>query len=218
VSREKQPKQMQQMTEKQFDAAFPDDDACKAYLAAHRWPDGPRCPRCGNDKVYPLPSRPFHWQCEKCHPHGYRFSVLVGTIFENTNASLRDWFKVIHLMLVSKKGMSARQLHRYMGFGSYKTAWYMGHRIRAGLAHAEFRELMGIVEVAETFIGGKAKNRHVDKRGKGEGTGGGGSGKIPVVGAVSRKGNIVARVITRVNEHQLTRFINDSVSEKVSIP
>jgi transposase-like protein len=217
MARAKQPKQVQQMTEKQFDAAFPDDDACKAYLTVHRWPEGVRCPRCDNNKVYPLPSRPFHWQCEKCAKDGYRFSVLVGTIFENTNASLRDWFKVIHLMLTSKKGMSSRQLHRYMGFGSYKTAWYMAHRIRAGLANAEFRKLIGVVEADETFVGGKAKNRHKDKRGDGEGTGGTGSGKTPIAGAVSRKGNVVARVIENVRADTLTQFVCDSVSEKVSL-
>ena len=81
-------------------------------------------------------------------------------------------------MLTSKKGISALQIHRMMGFGSYETAWYMCHRIRAALADEEFRKLMGIVEVDETFVGGIAKNRHMDKRGKGGGTGGT-VGKIP---------------------------------------
>ncbi len=76
-----------------------------------------------------------------------------------------------------------------MGFGSYKTAWYMCHRVRAGLAQEDFRKLMGIVEANETFVGGKAANRHKDKRG-GSGRGGMGSGKKPVVGAVERKGKI----------------------------
>ena len=103
----------------------------------------------------------------------YRFSDITGTIFENTNKPLRDWFRVIHLMLTSKKGISARQIHRYMGFGSLKTAWYMGHRIRVALGDEEFQKLMGIVEVDETFVGGKAKNRHKDKRGDGSGGTGG---------------------------------------------
>ena len=138
--------------------------------------------------------RPFHWQCSKCaKAGGYRFCVLVGTIFENTNKPLRDWFKVIHLMLASKKGMSALQIMRYMGFGSYKTALYMCNRIRAGLSEHKPDKLGGIVEVDETYIGGKDKNKHWDKRSGG--TGGTGSGKIGVVGAIERKGNVVARVL-----------------------
>jgi hypothetical protein len=139
----KSKKRIHQLTSSEFDAMFPHEDACAEYLAAHRWPTGAACPRCGNVEVYSLPSRPWHWQCEACTPDGYRFSHIAGTIFENTNKPLRDWFKVIHLMLTSKKGMSALQIYRYMGFGSYKTAWYMCHRVRAGLADEGFQKLMG---------------------------------------------------------------------------
>jgi transposase-like protein len=82
----------------------------KPYLQARRWPDGVHCPRCGNPKVYDLKTRKWHWQCAQCAPTGYRFSIIAGTIFENTNKPLRDWYRVIHLMLTSKKGMSARQV------------------------------------------------------------------------------------------------------------
>ena len=92
------------------------------------------------------------------------------------------------------------------GFGSYKTAWYMCHRVRAGLAKEDFRKLMGIVEIDETFVGGRAKNRHWDKRGGGGGTGGIGSGKTPIVGAVERKGKVVRRVIDSVDDHHHYRF------------
>jgi transposase-like protein len=212
------PKAVHQLTSAQFDTMFPigDEDACKAYLAARRWPKGVHCPRCGNVKVYALKSRPFHWQCEACAEDGYRFSVIAGTIFENTNKPLRDWFKVTHLMLTSKKGMSSRQIGRYMGFGSVKTAWLMCHKIRSALIEPEVK-LGGIVEVDETFVGGKFKNRHKDKRNLGHKTGGLASGKIPVIGAVRRKGNVVARVITTIGAVALEGFVRKAVSTKVSL-
>jgi hypothetical protein len=214
MARYKRPKPVHQLTSAQFDAMFPvgDEDACIAYLVARRWPEGVICPRCGNPKVYPLASG-HHWQCEQCAVNGYRFSHLAGTIFENTNKPLRDWFRITHLILTSKKGMSARQLGRYMGFGSVKTAWLMAHKIRTALIEPETK-LGGIVEIDETFVGGKAKNRHWYKRdGKPGPTA---SGKTIVVGAVRRKGNVVARVIENVKHATLEAFVNEAVSDKVA--
>ena len=211
-----------QMTIPQFEKMFPNDEACAAYLVAHRWPDGVHCPRCGVTKVYAL-SRPFHWQCTSCAPGGstgYRFSVIAGTIFENTNKPLREWFRVIHMMLTSKKGVSALQIQRVMGFGSYRTAWHMCHRVRAGLADEQFQKLIGMVEVDETYIGGKNHNRHWDKRRKG--MGGEGSGKDIVIGAVQRKGNqgvsrVIARVIENTRTETFERFVRETVSTEVSL-
>jgi IS1 family transposase len=217
MARAKQPKPIHQLTSAQFEKLFPDERACCAYLVARRWPDGVSCPRCGNPNLYDASSyKSFHWQCRACAPDGYRFSVIAGTIFENTNKPLRDWYRVIHLMLVSKKGMSALQLYRYMGFGSYKTAWLMCHKVRTALMQ-DIDKLGGIVEVDETFVGGLAKNRHWDKRGGGGGTGGIGSGKTPIVGAVSRKGNVVARVVANVQAATLNAFVREAVSHKVSL-
>jgi hypothetical protein len=208
------------MTAAQFENMFPigDEDACKAYLKARRWPEGVRCPRCGNPAVYDLPSRKWHWQCTKCAPGGstgYRFSIIAGTIFENTNKPLRDWFKVAHLMLVSKKGMSALQIMRYMGFGSYKTAWLMCHKVRAALIE-DVKQLGGIVEMDETYVGGKDKNRHWDKK---SGTRGRAVNelKTPILGAVKRKGNVVARVVPSINEETIRNFVNEAVSNRVSL-
>jgi transposase-like protein len=211
------PKAVHQLTATQFDSLFPDEDACAAYLVARRWPEGVSCPRCGNLGVYELKTRKWHWQCEQCAPDGYRFSHIVGTIFENTNKPLRDWFRVIHLMLTSKKGMSALQIYRFLGFGSYKTAWSMCHRVRTALADRNFEKLAGIVEVDETFIGGKAKNRHKGDRGDGVGPGGPTAGKAIIAGAVRRKGSVVARVIANTKASTLTSFVNEAVSTKVSL-
>jgi ISXO2 transposase-like protein/transposase-like zinc ribbon protein len=185
---------------------FPDEDACKAYLHARRWPDGVQCPRCGNPKVYDLKTRKWHWQCEQCAPDGYRFSITTGTIFENTNKAAARLVSRHPPQLVSKKGMSARQIWRYMGFGSLNTAWLMCHKVRVALME-DIEQLGGIVEVDETFVGGLAKNRHKNKRGDGDGTGGIGSGKTPIVGVVSRKGNVVARVVANVKAKTLKAFV-----------
>lgn len=203
-------KKIQQMTVSQWEKAFPTEDACRDYLTAHRWPSAEvKCPRCGSAKVWYL-AKGHTWSCKGCAPDGYHFSVLTGTIFENTNKPLRDWFRVIHTMLTSKKGVSALQIYRTMGFGSYKTAWYMCHRVRAGLANEDFRKLMGIVEVDETYIGGDDGNRHTkNKKGKGA--------KIAVIGAVERTGNVVARVLGKADHLNMESFVRVVCGNKVSL-
>ncbi len=210
-----EPKVVKQMSLAEFDRMFPDEASCKEYLIDQRWPSGVRCPRCGNEKVYPAGGKhPYHWACHKCGKPAYRFSLYVGTIFENTIYPLRTWFKVLHLMLVSKKGISALQIHRMIDSGSYKTAFYMCHRLRAGLDDPDFRQLMGIVEVDETYMGGKFKNKHrSQKRLNAKGT----VDKIPVVGAIARKGNVVCQMIENADKPTLDRFVRKVVSDKVDL-
>ena len=211
-------KRIHQMTFAQWERAFPDENSCCAYLVGNRWPQGVACPRCGNVNVKAHGTMPWNWLCNECSPSktNYRFSVIAGTIFENTNKPLRDWFRVIHLMLTSKKGMSALQIYRMMGFGSYKTAWYMCHRVRVALTDEKFRQLMGIVEVDETAIGGKDHNRHWDKRAHKTGMRGD-PNKFVVIGAVERKGSVVARCLEHVAPYAMSDFVREVVSTKCSV-
>ena len=211
----KRPKPVHQMTIGQFETMFRKEEDCGKYLVARRWPDGVRCPRCGNAKVFAVSTMAFKWQCYQCAPDsGYRFSHIAGTIFENTNKPLREWFRVVHLMLTSKKGISSLQIQRVMGFGSYETALNMTHKIRAALIEPATK-LGGIVEVDETYVGGDDKNRHANKRFGVVGRGAG--GKTPVIGAVKRKGNVIARVIANTKTETVEAFIREAVSNRVSV-
>jgi hypothetical protein len=198
-----------QMTLRALLARFSDEVSCKAFLEQKRWPNGEiRCPRCG-EKAYRLKARPFHYLCKSgkqsatpetgeivtCQKkNGYRFSVITRTVFENTNYPLREWFRVIFFMFHAKKGMSAHQIHRMIGTGSYETAWYMCTRIRAAMKDEELPKLLGEVEANETFIGGKDKNRqHCSEDPDGawqHGRGGkrGPIDKLEVIGATVRNG------------------------------
>jgi hypothetical protein len=200
----------------ELNALFATEEACKEFLFSHRWPDGVRCPRCGNEKAYKL-KQPWKWQCHSkaCGKKGYRFSLISGTVFENTKYPLKTWFTVAFMMLHSKKGMSALQIKRmiFHDKASYETVWYMCTRIRAAMNNEEFTELLGIVEVDEAYLGGKNKNRHRSKKQ----IGGGPKHKIPVIAAISRKGNVVCQMIEDTSAETLSRFVEKTVSEKVDL-
>src|SRR5208282_2461081 len=218
-----------QQIHKEYDT----QDKCMALLVSLRWPDGVRCPRCGNDKVFKIKHRPWNCVCKSgkesaneqtgevhvCKKNGYRFSALVGTVFENTNYPLPVWFEVIYLVCQSKKGMSALQIQRMLKENgrptAYKTAFYICHRVRAMLDNDQFGQLMGIVEVDETFIGGKRGKMHKSKRAA---IGWGQHGKIPVIGAISRKGNVVCQMIEHVSANQAESFIRKVVdTDKIEL-
>jgi transposase-like protein len=214
----------------EFDKAFADENACRQFLQDMRWPHGVTCPRCGNTKVYALKAKPFHWVCKSgatsigsdgekvtCAKNGgYRFSVISHTIFQDTKIPLTRWFKVAYLILTAKKGMSALQVHRIM-FGEntghdYRTSWYMVMRLRCAMK-SDVLPLEGEVEVDETYIGGKEANKHKSRRHGKTGS----YGKVAVIGAISRKGMIVAKVIENTDTKTLDDFVRQTVSTQAKL-
>ena len=131
---------------------FADESKCRAYLESLRWPDGVLCPRCDSRKVYRILKRD-QFVCDSC---SYQFSVTVGTIFHDTHLPLWNWFLATHLLTESRKGMSANQMKRQLNV-SYKTAWYLCHRIRAAMLEVAPEKLSGTVEIDETYVGGKKR-------------------------------------------------------------
>ena len=146
---------------------FTDETAAREALEATVWPFGPNCPHCGNadpDKIAKAQGksvRPGLYYCSDCNG---QFTATVGTVFERSKIPLTKWWLAMHLIGSSKKGMSAHQIHRMLGV-TYKTAWFMMHRIREAMddqSHTETGGLGGankVVEVDETYVGGRANNR-----------------------------------------------------------
>jgi transposase-like protein len=149
------------------DKIFHDDEAARLHLEAQRWPDGPYCPHCGEvDRVTRLQgasTKPGLCICKSCRK---KFSVTVGTIFESSHIGLAKWMLAFRMMASSKKGVSALQIERTLGV-TYKTAWFMAHRIREAMKVEKPEPLGGegkIIEVDETYVGGKEANRHASDR------------------------------------------------------
>ncbi|HTU42452.1 MAG TPA: IS1595 family transposase [Candidatus Aquilonibacter sp.] len=138
---------------------FSSEEAAREFLEKLRWPDGPVCPRCGVvDKIYKLQgksTRPGLYKCGGCRKP---FTVTVGTIFEDSHIPLSKWLLAYHLLCASKKGMSAHQLHRMLGV-TYRSAWFMAHRIRYTMTQEPLSsKLTGVVEIDETYVGGKRRH------------------------------------------------------------
>ncbi len=171
-----------------FDKRFTDPQIAAEYLESIRWPDDPVCPHCGESerKAYRLNVKGTKrrvWKCAACRK---QFTVMVGTIFEDSHIPLNKWLLAFYLLCSSKKGMSAHQLHRMLGV-TYKSAWFMAHRIREAMTQPPFQAaLAGTVEADETYIGGKA--RWKSTRDKGVKKTGRGTDKVPVMVLVERGG------------------------------
>jgi len=178
-------------------AEFGSDEKCRARLTELRWPRGVTCPRCQSKSVSIIAERE-QYDCNACR---YQFSVTCGTIFHDTHLSLSKWFLAIYLMTESKKGMSALQMKRTLCI-AYETAWYLCHRIRAAMREINSELLRGIVEVDETYVGGKT--RHMGHGYKGN--------KAIAIGAIQRGGKIRLQVITHATKAVLHKFIHDNTA------
>ncbi len=145
----------------EFQRRFRTEAACRKHLFKLRWPDGFRCPRCGHDECFDLPHRKLH-QCKSC---GHQTSVTAGTVMHRTRTPLRKWFWAIFLAAGDKRGLSALQLSKKLGV-SYYVAWTMLHKVRQAMADRNQRyQLRGVIEIDESFYGGKKEGG--DKRGRG---------------------------------------------------
>jgi transposase-like protein len=200
-------------------AAFTDDDKAREAFEAVRWPEGPVCPHCGNldqEKIAKgegKATRPGLYYCAACNG---QFTVTVGTVMERSKIPLSKWLFAMHLMGASKKGISALQLQRMLGV-TYKTAWFLCHRIREAMTTTASGPLGGsnkFVEADETWIGGKEANKHVGKRNK---KNIGGMGKRPVLALTERNGESRSFHIASVTGATLRPILDIHVSKESAL-
>lgn len=188
---------------------FKNDTICREYLEQQRWNGNVECPFCAATKVYRT-SRGFKCADRFC---AKKFSVTVGTIFENSKVDLRTWFAAIYLCTSSKKGISSLQLHRQLGV-TQKTAWFILHRVREMLKAKAPQMLKVEVQVDETYVGGKETNKHASKRAKKSSTRGRAADiKTPVIGIVETGGKVVVYVSNWVTKKRVKELIDKHIEK-----
>jgi transposase-like protein len=181
----------------------------RKYLEQVRWPDGPVCPHCGSKRIHRLRGEAHRSGVYKCGSCRKQFTVTVGTIMHGSHIPLHKWVLAFHLMCSSKKGVSALQLQRNLGLGSYKSAWHLAHRIRLAMKAEPLVSLLrGTVEVDETYVGGKTKG---GKRGRGS------EKKTAVLALIERDGPAVSRPVDRVDGDTLKSSIRSMVDKSSRI-
>jgi transposase-like protein len=205
------------------DPMFHDEDKARAYFEAMRWPDGPYCPHCGNSdqerivKLKGKSHRPGLYQCNECRGH---FSVTVGSVMERSKIPLTKWAAAFHLMAASKKGVSAHQLMRMLGIGSYRTAWFLAHRVReAMMMPAASRGPIGgegkTVEADETYFGKAENPRPSDQRkGRPYKFAKKAEHKRPIVALVERGGEVRMMHVEDCTAAELREILFRNVSRK----
>lgn len=182
---------------------FPNDQACIDWLEQVRWKGEPVCPHCGTvEGIYKSNSKPNHYRHKGCK----YFTVTTKSVMHATKTPLQNWIVAIYSVVTARKGVSALQMSKELGV-QYRTAWYMLHRIREACAGGDFK-LDRIVEVDETYLGGKDRNRHESKKLK---SGRGPVGKQAVIGARERGGNVKAQAISKTDAETLKGFVHGHV-------
>ena len=197
------------LTLDEIQSRFANDDKARAYLEAIRWPNGVVCPHCKQSdqkafwNIEGNKEKKIRGGLRQCVPCGKQFTVTVGTIFEDSHIPLRKWLVAWYLLCASKKGISALQVQRMLGLGSYRTAWMMMHKIRYALQEPTFSEkLSGTVEADETWIGGTVRGQ---RRGYV-------ANKTAVVSLVERGGRVRSQVMPKVTGKNLKKAVMDNVA------
>lgn len=192
-------------TVKKFNETYQNDDSCLEKIFTEKYNNLFLCPNCNKSfKYYRVTNR----KCYSCQWCSHQLYPLKNTIFENSSTSLKNWFFVIFLFSCSKNGVAAKEVERQIGV-TYKCAWRMCKQIRK-LFDNEPEELSGTIEIDETYMGGKEKNKHMNKKipnAQGRSM----KGKIPVIGAVEKKGQIIAKVATNTNSYTVCTFLREHV-------
>ena len=186
---------------------FSSDDQCRELLKRLRWPEGIRCPRCQADAIKLATTKELFF-CQTCV---YQFSVLAGTIFNDSHLPLPIWFMAVMLLSEAKKGMSALQLKRTIWGqhkGSYKTAWFLCHRIRAAMKEIDQPMLDGTIEMDETYVGGRKRGQGVKAAMK---------AKEVVIGIRKRDGDLRFFHATDASTGTLSKYIRENISEDVEV-
>jgi transposase-like protein len=192
------------MTLNDLTQLYSTDETCRALLKKLRWPYGVECLRCKSKKVFEL-SEYAKFECGECH---YQFTVTTQTIFHDTHLPLDTWLMAVLLLVEARKGISANQIKRTLRIGSYKTAWYLCHRIRAAMAQVDRPMLDGTVEMDETYVGGRKRGQGVKAAMK---------AKEVVIGIRQRDGDLRFFHATDASTGTLAQYIRENVSQDVEV-